>query len=744
MRSAARYASRVVWIGIGLLLGSRAALAGGPLSVSADGRPFTWEPGRPIRYTLDQGNLGRFSNTEAARWVSEAFQRWIGAAAEPSGGSEGTLPGVALAVQATAPAAVDITGQNIFSILFGRNQGESLIVLDSDGTVFDTFFGLGAGSLFEGIGLARDVDQGSARITQGLVILNGRRSREYTPERMQALIQHELGHFMGLAHTQLNRGVKLDGDPTNDALAPCMSYNAGPNGGPSLHAEDRAWIAALYRRPAATPATGTIRGRVLLPDGTTGFQGIQVIARREGDERVTAVSGVSGYLYKVSSGGGGSRDISLRGYYELPGLLPGNYRLSVEPLDASPAVPPTHGFLPGGKRFWREEGPLVSAAVEASVLSVSAGQGLDGRDFILDGPAPPLREVAEREPNDSPAGAQAIPLPTAINGRVGPRDATYPDLPFPLPGGETDRIADWYRVLLRETTTLSALLTPAHGAADLNLYLLADLFSGDTFLPFLPLARSTERGAAPEAFQVRLPAGVYYIGVSSRGAAATDYRLVVTAMPTPTPPRTAPDPPRITWAVTAGLAHDRLQVRWQTDQEANSVLYVGHPLREVGSPMPEREHRIELTGLEPSRLYELQLFSRNAAEEHGALPPLFVWTGSGEGGGGAPELAAELWIAAPEDAAGEAVLAVVRITNRGRGSAYGTRIDRLVLPAGWACAEAPPLPLDLGEIGAGATGLLAVRLARTGGPTEPVDLRLEGSYAAGDGARSPFAREGAP
>ena len=70
-----------------------------------------------------------------------------------------------------------------------------------------------------------------------------------------------------------------------------------------------------------------LRGRVLLPDGKTGLQGVQVVARRDGDEAATAVSGVSGYLYKDYEEG--SRDVALQGYYELPALGGGTLRAEV-------------------------------------------------------------------------------------------------------------------------------------------------------------------------------------------------------------------------------------------------------------------------------------------------------------------------------------------------------------------------------------------------------------------------------
>ena len=43
----------------------------------------------------------------------------------------------------------------------------------------------------------------------------------------QAVTQHEVGHFLGLGHSQVNAHVRSDGDASNEALAPCMSSHWG-------------------------------------------------------------------------------------------------------------------------------------------------------------------------------------------------------------------------------------------------------------------------------------------------------------------------------------------------------------------------------------------------------------------------------------------------------------------------------------------------------------------------------------
>jgi hypothetical protein len=355
-----------------LALTGTAARAGGPVAVSQNGRPCIWDTAGSISYVVDPGPLGQIENARAVAWVEEAFRNWAG------------VEGAGFTV-AGSRYSRDITGKNVLEVLSTLPPGQSPIIFDADGSVIETFLGEGASETSGEIAGPWRINLRAARIVQGIVVFTGIRSHVPTADWYRTGLQHAVGHFLGLSHTQVNAQVKFDGDATNDHLAPCMSTNQGPNMRPVLHAEDRAWIAALYRN-GSSPTTATIRGRVLFSDGRTGLQGIQVVARRDGDEAVTVVSGVSGYRYKsLVDPTFGSRDVALQGLYELPGLPPGNYRLSIEPLSPGPSVVPRHAFLPGGRRFWRQSGSLARAPEEATLVSVSAGSIVEGRDFLLEG-----------------------------------------------------------------------------------------------------------------------------------------------------------------------------------------------------------------------------------------------------------------------------------------------------------------------------------------------------------------------
>jgi len=129
----------------------------------------------------------------------------------------------------------------------------------------------------------------------------------------------------------------------------------------TLATDDIAGISALHpetvnnpgsgRVPFAT-TTGRITGRIYFSDAVTQAQNFNVIARlvdnpltATDESLTTAVSNVSGFLFTGDNGNpivqypglspslNGSRDQHMYGYYEIPGLLPGNYTVEVEAID---------------------------------------------------------------------------------------------------------------------------------------------------------------------------------------------------------------------------------------------------------------------------------------------------------------------------------------------------------------------------------------------------------------------------
>ena len=326
--------------------------AGGPLYVTGvesaqPGRPYRWAL-NPVPYKTDRGGLGYLSNTEANSMVSEAFQVWQNV--ETSN----------LTFYNAGLLDYDVTQGNIWPFYNGLSacnssaQPANSVVYDLDGSLISAW-GYDNNSIlgFSDIICQDDVN---GVYTRGWVLLNGRfidgkpetpSHQTVTLEEFKGVMIHEFGHLIGLDHSQINLNCLTDtscpiedqeGVPTMFPILLDASRQS------VLTTDDKSALSALYPAPDFESTTGRIRGHVVFADGQTPAQGYNVIARSVADPRRTAVSGVSGFLFTAGAGNPfvpegqstdisyGSRDPSLIGFYDLPGLPPGEYTIEVEAI----------------------------------------------------------------------------------------------------------------------------------------------------------------------------------------------------------------------------------------------------------------------------------------------------------------------------------------------------------------------------------------------------------------------------
>src|SRR5262245_10517056 len=204
-------------LGVILPAGVSLLMAGGPLVVTLDGTPATWDTDAPVPYRTDLGGLGVLSATEAVALTTSLFGRW----------QDVPTAVVAFASDGSLPVNVDATNFGPYLGPYGGSTvplGANAIVFDADGAIFDTLFGVGTGVLgFAGptffsdgtttVPIGEPVPAG-ARIVEGLAFLNGKwidgidnpggGNSEMPLDRFEAVIVHEVGHFAGLDHTQIN------------------------------------------------------------------------------------------------------------------------------------------------------------------------------------------------------------------------------------------------------------------------------------------------------------------------------------------------------------------------------------------------------------------------------------------------------------------------------------------------------------------------------------------------------------
>ncbi len=327
------------------------------------------------------GELGRLSNEEARGLITEIFDKWSNVTL-PSGTVE--VSTVNLTVEEGASLGnVDTSNLNDHFtycpptefcpdtdppfIRGSARSGESPLLFDSDGSLTDMILGSGASNNILGFAGPRVVARESSNlfIVEAQAVLNGRfidcapdadaadacQTPEVSVDAFKAVVFHEMGHFLGLDHTQVNLdqlNAALSGDSAAASHVATMSALFVGKEQLEPHYDDKVAISTLYPSAIFLSDFCAITGTVFQSNGLTAVQGVNVIARHVGDPLVEATSFVSGSLFT------GSQDCSVAtGGFVLRGIRPrSSYTLEVEPISpifqggssVEPCDPPQAGF----------------------------------------------------------------------------------------------------------------------------------------------------------------------------------------------------------------------------------------------------------------------------------------------------------------------------------------------------------------------------------------------------------------
>jgi hypothetical protein len=340
--------------GIGLVVVCIAsqAKAGGPLATHAN-RPVVYrDTAFPLSWRLDPGRLGKYSNTEAADVVENAFSAWQSiATATPSFARGADLPN-------------DVTMSNYTGYWGKFNDGINPVLLDDNGQMIDAI--LGAGAKKNVVGLAASVYFSSGPnagfYVESEVLLNGALSGKISLPQYLGVVKHELGHLLGLDHAQINKHEGADGVDTNDALVPLMFPLSTTNA--DLTADDLLSVSRLYPANNFFNGRGALRGTLRRRDGTL-VRGANVIAINAANPRAQ-YSTVTDYFDNAP------------GVFEFAGLPPGNYFVAVEPIVEN---------FNGGSSV----GPYARNRFDLSFIQASPFEyyngALESHDYLSDLPA---------------------------------------------------------------------------------------------------------------------------------------------------------------------------------------------------------------------------------------------------------------------------------------------------------------------------------------------------------------------
>jgi hypothetical protein len=385
--------------------------AAGAILVDSDvtGNPVIWKNGI-VRFNLESGSggtLGKLSNTDATALVRDLFNDWHDVTIEGQGTVAITLS------EGTGLGSVDVNNMNDHFtycppdedcpsesspfVLGSARSGESPILFDDDGSMTDAVQGDGASQSILGFAGPRVIERsgGQLYITEGQAILNGKfinnisnaSDPEVSVDAFKGAIFHELGHFIGLDHTQVNLSsvVKyLQGDKSEKDAIPTM-LPLFVDGGAQLspHFDDKVAVSLLYPTSSYGTVFCRIQGKVFEEDGETELQGVNVVVSNPDDPLVEKTSFVSGAYYTGSSSGCNAKV----GDFLITGLTPGrSYSISIETISQAfkggssiePCDPPQTGFdaetIPG--TFSCSSGGTVIAA--DNIITTRASSAQDG------------------------------------------------------------------------------------------------------------------------------------------------------------------------------------------------------------------------------------------------------------------------------------------------------------------------------------------------------------------------------
>lgn len=297
------------------------SFAGGPLVIEGPHKntPVTYQD-PAITLHIESGDLNATeTNAEANAILLEALNLWNKVSTATI---ELNINTAALASEPDIDASnFDQYIPNVSKTVFNANDGLNPIVYDSDGAIIDAFFGDGQSD--NTIGFAASVfNVGSRYFSEGYAVINGK-DLGLSSTEFKLLITHEIGHFFGLDHSQVNINNTED-FPGTSTLCSSTSLDNYPVMYPficrdteSLHSDDSSALSALYPATNVSSSFGILQGRFTDESGNA-ILGANLWAQETGSGATYSI--VSDYLKQGS------------GYYKL--LLPaGNYTLHANSIN---------------------------------------------------------------------------------------------------------------------------------------------------------------------------------------------------------------------------------------------------------------------------------------------------------------------------------------------------------------------------------------------------------------------------
>lgn len=350
--------------------------AGGPLAVEGSGgnSPVRYSPAT-ININFDIGPLGARTNVEADALVLQAFALWNNVATSDLTLLQGNDLGT----------DVDITNYTAFIPDTSANNPANSdqlnpMVYDNDGSIIDDMFGVGASDNIAGFAASVYL-LGDDKYKEGYAVLNGKLT--LSDGDIVGLVTHEMGHFIGLDHSQLDidNTESRTGSPSvcttrivKDSYPVMYPFLCRVNN--TLHKDDIAALSALYPETNILQSFGQING-VFVDSSDQPILGANIWLNNFATG--TSYSVVSDYLLQKT------------GFFAIY-LPPGDYSLhanSINPVFYGASSVGPYAFDQNDVSF-QVPHPITAVSFQGStpgsdeIISIVAGEAKQVK-FVVDG-----------------------------------------------------------------------------------------------------------------------------------------------------------------------------------------------------------------------------------------------------------------------------------------------------------------------------------------------------------------------